>query len=931
MSVNQKEAQAAAQALQRRVFPIQQTFYEQKNYKQVVKACESALKKDPTQPWFKVYLAMAKQMLGEVSEAQVILESLVALVKPTDLDFVRMGAKNGYEDALMFPLYVQMLEKFLQSVKVQSDETRKLETQLFHAYFREKDFQKAAKQAMRVKQISSAEKSNRYVMWNLVATFWHFKATGNAMSLTLVERMLAKMVEEKKLTSGEDVMLYCEVLQAAGKLNDAVALVEGPLGATAFPFEEELLKFTCKLLEHTNDRARIAACYIKLLHVSCDDWEAWEGALRWCDDLETLRQLTKEFMEKHPSKRGPYLAAIELVIRENRLGELHEQLVRYFRIFGDRVCFWNDVSRYALLVNDRQKLIDDMKALSKPVDLETRYPMKSVSARDILEDPSDPHREKRDARDAGKVDQWAPEDEERQNELVKRSSIAKLEFTLGLTSLTPATCMELFQQYQVSTKLYREHLKVTEEGPNDDVVVLVGNLLQQMNKPLDAAAVCASALANTHFAFQPKFVILEVARQYGAYSYVLELYKSLDIKYVQHDTMGHFVLPALVLGGDFAALDDVCTDLLEWRDLSLKRAVPLDIAKCFQHGKWSQIEGMLRFMDRVTGSFQSLSALVELALAKAFRADDPGAVLSHFAERGLALPGFRSKNWVQVLIDRLEAYKGTKDDVSIVFNNDVRVKQDFSAGVAGKTKAQWQQEEGVVPAEWKEKLLLRALLLQLISLIYSDTPQAAGEVVTKLLSKLQSNAQIPHASLLKSILQVIALSVASEVVVDFDALSHALQQCRSEMQHYHISSLSSDSSFPPHHHIQWAQQISTLTFELFPLTQITLHCVRLSTQLTKSARNKLSPSSKTALQTVVNGHRDVMMALALAAHTTENTARTVAQEEKEIFSLKQSVMMTTEMEHHITTVHNNVLKSRKVFLNHVAQAAKKTATKNEKE
>lgn len=72
-----REQQAARQALQRRIEPLHQAFFEQRNYKSLIKSCEALLKKDPKSVEVRTFLAMAKQQIGEPREALAIMTSLV--------------------------------------------------------------------------------------------------------------------------------------------------------------------------------------------------------------------------------------------------------------------------------------------------------------------------------------------------------------------------------------------------------------------------------------------------------------------------------------------------------------------------------------------------------------------------------------------------------------------------------------------------------------------------------------------------------------------------------------------------------------------------------------------------------------------------------------------------------------------------------------
>jgi hypothetical protein len=48
--------------------------------------------------------------------------------------------------------------------------------------------------------------------------------------LALTQKQLAKRVEEGKMTTYEELLLYLDIVKRQNKLSEAVALVQGPLG-----------------------------------------------------------------------------------------------------------------------------------------------------------------------------------------------------------------------------------------------------------------------------------------------------------------------------------------------------------------------------------------------------------------------------------------------------------------------------------------------------------------------------------------------------------------------------------------------------------------------------------------------------------------------------------------------------------------------------
>ena len=931
-SNNSKELQSAQAALYRRLAPIQDAFYEQKNFKSVVKTCEASLKKDPHQPHIKAYLAMSKQQLGEYSEAVSLFQSLMPLVSPQDPEFVARLLKQALDHSGQLELYMQALEVVsaaaVKSGAVQlQPEAAKVETLLFHQYFRLGEFQKATKQAMRLKQLAGddAEKALKMLFWNIMATFWTYKTTGAAMSLTLCERMLAKLADEGKLTSGEDVLLYCSVLKAAGKPSDALKVAKGPLGEKAFPFEEERLKMICTL---TEDRAALREAHLSVLRVSPDDWEAWSGLLDASeDDLTAFIATAKDMAAKNRGKRGPRLAEIEACVRTDKKIGLAALLVKYFDDFGSKACFWGDVARYALLLGPEQgaTLLEQMKGTLKAVDWQTHYPVREFSALE-LEDPNDEHREKRDGRNLGKVDTWSPEDEARQNEMMRRVAIAKLEITFGI-SHSPEQVAELFRQQQAANTLYGKMLLETEEGPNDDLLVIGAHHCCKLGKTMDAMSLCEAGLERTPYAFQPKLLLIRLAAQVGAFGYAVELHGRLECKNIQLDSMGHFLLYPLVQRGDFASLEEAARVYGDFRDVTLKRSIPNDTSKCFSHRRWSQVEEFALFNKRVDVSWHATAIQVEVLLSGIFRAPGNDAeaksAIERFRQKGLVEAGARKGlQWIEGVMDACATYKG-KNDMRLVYNYDLRVQADYERCLS---KKEFVETEWVVPNSMTDWLLGRALLVKLLEAALAGDALSMVSLSDRLLGLLESmqSANLLGGALSWGVVHAV-LGATKQVCTcsDFAGGRDALKAVVLQLKQCHESLiLSVEKSDFPCLERGWASNISFLVFEVVPLIELLSVAWRKLGQPSKSAKNKLDASAKSALAELLN---EIKNANDGATEFSRQTAALCkARLEKSDEDLAKFVLQSAipVSESHIRVVCKNLNSAWKSWFNLVVHKAK---------
>ena len=851
------------QVLQRRLGPISDAF-ELKNYKQVLKLCEAGLKKDANQPYLQAYFAWAKLFSGEVEEARQLFEALVKS-KPNDSDFVSGLLRHCLECSCQVEMLCEAMETASQRTKQQkgTPEVLKYEAMLFNLYFRTHNFQKASKQASLLKQLSDEPK---YMLWSIMATFWQYKsdAQGSAMSLVLCERMLDKLAKEGHLSQAEDVMFYAEVLRAANKHAEARKLVEE--NGKHFQFEEERLKYLSGILEACGDKEACKKCFAELLEVSPDDWEAWEGFIAHAEPSEVL-EVAKA---KAGKKRGAWLAQIEVAQRTG--AESVELLVKYFELFGNRACFWEDIGRYAVALNETQQkeLLQQMRKRLGDLDLESKCV--SEKSNKLAEDPNDKHLDQRDGRDAGQVNQWSEKDVERQGEMMKRVSIAKLEVSLAAVPEAEQVdrARECFRQYSGATALYRANLEVTEEGPNDDLVIVAAHHLRRKGALVESAALCDLALKHTPYAFQPKLLLIELSSELGAFGYAGDVFKLLDIKYVQMDSLGHYLLYPAVQSGNLSWLLENYQDLKTWRDSSVQRVVPMDMSKCFSHCKWSQLDGFARFSDRIAGSWHFHAYHIETVLANLLiggyaekSLDDIKAYFGQIRSQGLVIPVVEDRMWLEKMVDWCDTYKG-KGDFRFSYNYDKRAQADYSASSL-KTKKEWRDLETIVPSaeiQWLKSRVLLALALEKISsgdaanipstvesfsnaLASCSAPniRVAGECRDALRSMLDSTAKLAAS---KGVEKGQAASSYKSVTESYFSISTAFKALQSRLCEGENLPLKKG----------WCADIAFTMFEVVPVALIAVKSWRQFLP-TKGVRNKMPADTKKIFLEMLNESKNV--------------------------------------------------------------------------
>lgn len=149
---------------------------------------------------------------------------------------------------------------------VTADSTNEeLHTHLFMSYVRTSNFKMQQQSAMALYKMKP---KNPYYFWAVMsivlqATRGQGQSDSNKRTvlLSLAERMVDKLINENKLEAEQEVQLYLMILELQGKHEQALAVLDGPLGS--------------KLMSGATDQNRIPYL-VKLqkwadLNVLCND------------------------------------------------------------------------------------------------------------------------------------------------------------------------------------------------------------------------------------------------------------------------------------------------------------------------------------------------------------------------------------------------------------------------------------------------------------------------------------------------------------------------------------------------------------------------------------------------------------------------------------------------------------------------------------
>ena len=197
---------------------------ELRKNKQALKLLATLLDKKPANAQLRILKALALNRSGQKDEALALARSLKAdkeverdetLLNNLAIVFREAGAAS------------EASECFASALR-NEPQNEELALCLLGSYVRENNFLKLQQLSQNLHKQFGHE---RYYLWAIVATVLqveHCMAPPKLLALT--QKQLAKRVEEGKMTTYEELLLYLDVVKRQNKLSEAFALVQGPLG-----------------------------------------------------------------------------------------------------------------------------------------------------------------------------------------------------------------------------------------------------------------------------------------------------------------------------------------------------------------------------------------------------------------------------------------------------------------------------------------------------------------------------------------------------------------------------------------------------------------------------------------------------------------------------------------------------------------------------
>ncbi|KAF9438206.1 hypothetical protein BGZ76_009224, partial [Entomortierella beljakovae] len=293
------------------------------NYREGIKLCDKALKKQPDFHIAKALKALALERCGRLQEGVQLCDE-IQRGKPTDEATLRTMSMV-YRSAGKY----EPLVKLYENASKVNPKNENLATQWFMSLARKQDYKGQQAAAL---QLNRNFKKNAYMFWAIMSITLQGQngtAAQSNLSYRLAEGMMAKMKNEGKVETIEELQLYLIILLGQkDRQADALELLEGEIGIKTKAIENvELRYLRIQLLIQVGrwKDARDAAVQI-LKEINSDDWRTIlqyfdtiflsveDGDLKNSENLSEARVFISELVMNEGSnpKRGPFLAQIEL-------------------------------------------------------------------------------------------------------------------------------------------------------------------------------------------------------------------------------------------------------------------------------------------------------------------------------------------------------------------------------------------------------------------------------------------------------------------------------------------------------------------------------------------------------------------------------------------------------------------------------------------
>jgi N-terminal acetyltransferase B complex non-catalytic subunit len=589
-------------------------FIDAANYKKALQEVEKVLKKQKDFLCAKVLKALALLRLGREAESASLLQE-VYNQSPGD-DATLQAMTICYREMGRPELVTSCYEKAL----AKDPANEELASHLFMSYVRTNDVQKQQLVALNLYKLKP---KNPYYFWHVMSLYLQAindpDAGKRKLLLTLAEKKVEKMVNEKKIEAEAEVELFLMILEKEEKYDQMIQVIDGPLGNRFLPNHIDFVNrrkaflflkmgstrrafdaFKC-LLDSNPDQMEYYRNYISAAFTLDQELDGHKKHIGMVIDF--IKKLTEKSSKKG-RLRGPHLAKIELYFQLMQREETDSSykdmksllfkrptdgFVDLFNYFGHKNPFYSDVC----YIHNRYPA--HCPAVVK------QLPHLFSSHATFTSQPSDMDHMK-----------WC-------------SVVHYLQELSGMSKPDSETISKLMSLYHSCLPL-GHGLLPSEINPSDDFALLAAHILTDKqtdeSRITQAVLILEQAIKRSPANHTMKLLLIMLYNNLGCVSMSFKLFESLETKYIQVDTLHYIIHSSLIACGDYASALTLLTYAAKFYLSSCKDTNDFTIS-CYRYGSFTKIEEITQMRDDLRNSLHFLSFSIDKCLLQiAGKAED---------------------------------------------------------------------------------------------------------------------------------------------------------------------------------------------------------------------------------------------------------------------------------------------------------------------
>uniref|UniRef100_T1IFP7 N-terminal acetyltransferase B complex subunit MDM20 homolog n=1 Tax=Rhodnius prolixus TaxID=13249 RepID=T1IFP7_RHOPR len=596
---------------ERRLRPIYD-WLDNGNNKKALQEADKVLKKQPNLQCAKVLRCLALLRLGKENDCIEQLEAIKqeCPVEEASLQAMTVCYREIHKPHLICDLY--------EKANLKEPGNEEILTNLFLSYVRVGDYKKQQQTAMTLYKV---KKKNQYYFWCVISILLQavdkLSDLIHALLCSLAEKMLEKLINEDKVETEQEILIYLTSLELQGKTERALEVLDGPLSEKLEPYIvlnkrvnfliklgkwEKVNEIIMQTLETDMDSWNYHLFYLdsvfelgkdkKIAHEQTDNCQYYKAKI-------FIHSLIKKNETLQMKKRGPYLAQLEYYSRlisnsldaQKLLGKIVDLILRYYEVFGSKECCVHDLRPYLPLMSENE-CIEFLSSAYKLVSLsESKLPK------------------------------------------------TKLQMNLMICNMECSRVIGIREMFDVKSKCefasnavnyfihslqFNTDLQPTEAKSGDRFALFALHSLFDLwvdtedgNYLFEAIVICHYALSHSPSNSQFKTLLLKFYHLFGACKGAHNAYLLLDVKHMQLDTLGYLHLFPLISNGDYTTASEVITTTMKFFTNNFKESAD-HITFAYKYEALTKIPEFIWVREKLNNSTHYMKVRFERMLLDIF-------------------------------------------------------------------------------------------------------------------------------------------------------------------------------------------------------------------------------------------------------------------------------------------------------------------------